>query len=545
MSLLEYALEYARNGFYVFPLAIGSKKPAFAGGNGFQDATIDLNLIRQWWADIEYNIGIACGIKSNLSVIDLDGEQGVQSIQQVKTYIPKTLTVKTPRGWHVYLKYNEDLKMAVNILEKVDIRSEGGYVVAPPSIVNDIVYSFHNEAIPIATMHVVPDILKVRERVNGASPSVTTDSPPNWVSQALQGVSEGSRDATAISLAGYFHGIGMPEDIIEAVMTPFANACTPPYPLEDLRKTVKSAARYPTISTQQSDIANHVQEDTEQTRNLSAAIKEWIDLTETWWTTDELDNELGIRTPKDKNMRKQLLFQLRKGGKLRAHQTVNKRFRKVDTEIIGLDYKKQQNAKVLDLRWPLDIEDLVNIYPGNLVVVAGSPNSGKTALLLNVMRLNQERMPIYYFCSEMGVQELQGRLELFDTPLQDWTFEAIERSTNFADVIVPDCINIIDFMELTEDVYKVNTYLTELTHVIGNGVVIVAVQKKIGALMGRGQEFSLEKPRLYLSLDEGKIKIAKGKHWAQKNYNPSGLERFFSIEGGAYFIPSTGWQDSR
>ena len=244
-------------------------------------------------------------------------------------------------------------------------------------------------------------------------------------------------------------------------------------------------------------------------------------------------------------MRKQLLFQLRKGGKLRAHQTVNKRFRKVDTEIIGLDYKKQQNAKVLDLRWPLDIEDLVNIYPGNLVVVAGSPNSGKTALLLNVMRLNQERMPIYYFCSEMGVQELQGRLELFDTPLQDWTFEAIERSTNFADVIVPDCINIIDFMELTEDVYKVNTYLTELTHVIGNGVVIVAVQKKIGALMGRGQEFSLEKPRLYLSLDEGKIKIAKGKHWAQKNYNPSGLERFFSIEGGAYFIPSTGWQDSR
>ena len=545
MSLLEYALEYARNGFYVFPLAIGSKKPAFAGGNGFQDATIDLNLIRQWWADIEYNIGIACGIKSNLSVIDLDGEQGVQSIQQVKTYIPKTLTVKTPRGWHVYLKYNEDLKMTVNILEKVDIRSEGGYVVAPPSIVNDIVYAFHNEAIPIATMHVVPDLLKVRERTNGASPSVTTDSTPNWVSQALQGVSEGSRDATAISLAGYFHGIGMPEDIIEAVMTPFANACTPPYPLEDLRKTVKSAARYPNVVTQRTEIVDGVQEDTEEARSLTAMIRDWIEATDTWWTTDELDSELGVRTPKEKNLRSKALARFKQAKKIRQHLTMNKKYRKVDSQVIGLDYQSAQKGSALDIRWPLGIEELVHVYPGNLVCIAGSPNSGKTALLLNVIQLNQDRMPIHYFCSEMGVEELHDRLELFNLPMSRWKFEAIERSTNFADVIVPDCINIIDFMELTEDVYLVNRYMTDLFNAIGQGVVIVAVQKKIGALMGRGQEFGLEKPRLYLSLDEGKAKIVKGKHWAQKNLNPSGLERLFSIESGAYFIPSTGWQDSR
>ena len=547
MPLLEYALEYAKNGFYVFPLAIGRKIPAFAGGKGHNDATIDLAQIREWWADQEYNIGIACGIKSNLSVIDLDGKQGMDSAKKIKTFIPKTLLVKTPRGTHIYLRHNEELKTTTNIMEKVDIRSEGGYVVAPPSVVDGVTYEFKDPDIAIATMHHVPDLLKIRERTNGVNPSVTTESTPNWVSQALRGVGEGLRDSTAIKLAGYFHGLGMPEDIMEGSMMNFANNCTPPYPVEDLRKTIKSVVRYPNVATQRADIASQVEEDTEQTRNLSAAIREWIDRSDSWWTTDELDNELGIRTPREKHLRSQVLLLLKTGTnkKIRQHQTVNKRYRKVDSEVIGLDYKKQQDVKVLDLRWPLGIEDLVNIYPSNLAVVAGSPNSGKTALLLNVIRLNQDRMPIYYFCSEMGVQELQGRLELFDTPLADWKFEAIERSSNFADVIVPDCINIIDFMELTEDVYKVNTYLTELTHVIGNGVVIVAVQKKIGALMGRGQEFSLEKPRLYLSLDDGKIKIAKGKHWAQKNYNPSGLERFFSIVGGAYFIPSTGWQDPR
>tara|TARA_R110002020_G_scaffold52915_1_gene148409 strand:- start:72 stop:1073 length:1002 start_codon:yes stop_codon:yes gene_type:complete len=333
-------------------------------------------------------------------------------------------------------------------------------------------------------------------------------------------------------------------------MMNFANNCTPPYPIEDLRKTIKSAMRYPNNSQERASIAEHgymedAPVDDSEERNLSGAIKQWIEETSAWWTTDELDNELGIRTPQDKNLRKQLLFQLRRSNKIRRHQTVNKRHRKIDTAVVGLDYKKKLDTKALDLRWPLGIEDLVHIYPGNVVVVAGSPNAGKTAMLLNVIRLNQDRMPIYYFCSEMGVQELQGRLELFNAPLDDWKFEAIERSTNFADVIVPDCINIIDFLELNEDVYLVNKYIIDMLEVVNDGVIIVAIQKKLNALMGRGQEFGLEKPRLYLSLDEGKATIVKGKHWAQKNFNPSGLERLFSIEGGAYFIPSTDWHNPK
>ena len=547
MSLLEHALEYAKNGFYVFPLAINSKLPAIAGGKGHNDATIDLAQIRIWWKDKEYNIGIACGSKSNLSVIDLDGKQGMDSAKKIKTFIPETLLVKTPRGTHIYLRHNAELKTTTGVLEKIDIRSEGGYVVAPPSVVEGITYEFKDSSIPIATMHIVPDLLKARERTNGFAPTDTLQSSPNWVYQALQGVEEGLRDATAIKLAGYFHGLGMPEDIMEGSMMNFANNCTPPYPIEDLRKTIKSAMRYPTVETQRIDMVNQVDDETEQTRNLSMAIREWIDKTNSWWTTDELDNELGIRLPKEKHLRTQVLLKLKNGTskKIRQHLSVNKRYRKIDSEVIGLDYKSTPQGRALDIRWPLGVEDLVQVYPNNLVCIAGSPNSGKTAFLLNVIRLNQDRMPIYYFCSEMGRHELRDRLELFNIPVQDWTFEAAERSSNFADVIVPDCINIIDFMELTEDIYLVNRYMKDLTDVIGDGVVIVAIQKKLDAKLGRGQEFGMEKPRLYISLDAGRARIMKGKHWTQKNNNPSGQERLFSIEGGAYFIPSTGWQDPR
>jgi len=144
----------------------------------------------------------------------------------------------------------------------------------------------------------------------------------------------------------------------------------------------------------------------------------------------------------------------------------------------------------------------------------------------------------------MGETELGDRLSYFEQEgrqLEDWTFEAINRATNFADVIRPDCINIIDFLELTQDIYLVNQYLTAITHAIGKGVAIIAIQKKVGASLGRGQEFSLEKPRLYLSMDTNRLTILKGKNWTQRNLNPNGLFINYRIEDGYRFVPTSDW----
>jgi hypothetical protein len=125
--------------------------------------------------------------------------------------------------------------------------------------------------------------------------------------------------------------------------------------------------------------------------------------------------------------------------------------------------------------------------------------------------------------------------------IEDWHFEAIERAGDFADVIRPDCVNVVDYLEMTTELYLINTHLTAISHKLGSGLAIVAVQKKQDAKYGRGQEFGLEKPKLYLSMDRGKLTIVKGKSWATKNVDPHGLTVNFKIIGGCQFQATGEW----
>ncbi len=262
-----------------------------------------------------------------------------------------------------------------------------------------------------------------------------------------------------------------------------------------------------------------------------------------WWDTLELDADLGFRSPQQKSYRRLILYRLRQQGLIEGHPRVNRKWRYVDHTIRRLNFKGAAAAPVLDLRWPLGIEQYVNLYPGNIAVVAGAPNAGKTALLLNFIRHNQERHPIYYWCSEMGEAELEGRLKKFEgIGIDQWKFEALERAEDFEDVIVPDCINVVDYLEMTDELYRVNEHLTAISRRIGSGLAVVALQKKEGVRLGRGQEFGLEKPKLYLSMDRGRLSIVKGKSWADPDIDPNGLSVLFRITGGCRFEITRGWQ---
>lgn len=142
-EMLQYALKYAQKGFAVFPVKERGKVPIIK--NWQNDASKDPNQINKWWnAYPNANIGIATGTKSNLIVIDIDqdedkGKDGLASIkewEQANGELPETAEVLTGRGGvHKYYRLcDARIKNAVNIIDSVDIRNEGGYVVAPPSI---------------------------------------------------------------------------------------------------------------------------------------------------------------------------------------------------------------------------------------------------------------------------------------------------------------------------------------------------------------------------------------------------------------------------
>lgn len=131
------ARAYAAHGWAVFPLQPSAKVPATR--NGCKAATVDREQIDRWWSRHPYNIGVATGQVSGLVVVDLDGLQGFDSwafLDGLHGPAPQTAWCFTGSGgWHAYFTHPGGLRnSASKIGAGIDIRADGGYVVAPPSI---------------------------------------------------------------------------------------------------------------------------------------------------------------------------------------------------------------------------------------------------------------------------------------------------------------------------------------------------------------------------------------------------------------------------
>jgi hypothetical protein len=217
---------------------------------------------------------------------------------------------------------------------------------------------------------------------------------------------------------------------------------------------------------------------------------------------------------------------------------------RVDTHAEDIDWLSATD-ETIDFRYPLGIEKYVLTLPRNVIVVAGVPNAGKTAFLLNCVRMNMKKFDIHYFSSEMGSYEFKTRLSKFDLPLKDWTFSAKERVSDFASVIKPNAVNVIDFLEMTGDFWMIGQHLREIYEKLDKGIAIVAIQKNPGTDVGLGGYRGMEKPRLYVNLEQGKAKIVKAKNWANESVNPNKLFVQFKLVQGCKFIRTDDWKEMR
>lgn len=133
------ALRYARRDWPVFPCVPGDKRPLTSRGH--LDATTDPSRITSWWNRWpNANIGVPTGERSGLLVLDVDGDEGrqtLETLEQEHGRLPATLRVSTPNGGeHIYFQYppgTEVRNSAGKLGPGIDVRGEGGYVLAPPS----------------------------------------------------------------------------------------------------------------------------------------------------------------------------------------------------------------------------------------------------------------------------------------------------------------------------------------------------------------------------------------------------------------------------
>lgn len=142
VTVCDVALYYASIGWPVFPLEPGKKTPlGRLARNGVKNATTDPKTIRAWWADTPTaNIGIATGAGSGVDVIDFDPD-GLDRLADLDPGAGPA--VRTPRGAHRYVTHALGRRnSAGKIGAGIDVRGDGGYVVAPPSTVGGRPYSW-------------------------------------------------------------------------------------------------------------------------------------------------------------------------------------------------------------------------------------------------------------------------------------------------------------------------------------------------------------------------------------------------------------------
>jgi hypothetical protein len=132
---------YVAFGLKVFRLAPGEKLPR-KGSRGCYDATDDLSKLRVWFHQTRTaNVAIACGLKSNITVIDIDpkngGEVSVAKLAARGLTFPPTLRQNTPNGGcHLIYRHAPQIKNWSNIKglgDGIDTRNDGGLIVVAPS----------------------------------------------------------------------------------------------------------------------------------------------------------------------------------------------------------------------------------------------------------------------------------------------------------------------------------------------------------------------------------------------------------------------------
>lgn len=267
-------------------------------------------------------------------------------------------------------------------------------------------------------------------------------------------------------------------------------------------------------------------------KGLAQVIRDFVSRTKGTFSTGQLDSELGI-VGRAKDNRRVILWRLVDEGLIERIKPGY--YRVKEPPLPDMEWQNVDITNGLDIKLPFDIHSLVEIYPKNILVIAGTTNAGKTAYLLNFVKDNMQRWDIHYYTSELSEQELKKRISKFGDGI-DWRFHPHERNSNFDSVIIPDAINIIDYLEPPSgEYYAIGDQIAAIHSRLTTGIAFIAIQKKRKAELGRGGEFSEERARLYLSMDAGKPKIIKAKNW-RTGVNPNVMLYTFKLIDGCKFI---------
>jgi hypothetical protein len=238
MSVITEALALSQLGWSLVPLKSRSKEPLIRWKPLQKRKLSEREIVELFEQNPEANLGVITGSISGLLVLDADAPEIVK-----RWGTPETPIAETSRGRHYYYQLPDSaVPSIVGVADGVDIKAEGGYVVAPPSVhPSGRCYQW---VIPPRGLDPF-----------GAEPA----PPPAWLMELLskhrarsgtlarivQGVPQGQRNISSAALIGKLLGC-LPQDDWESIAWPLAAAWnalnSPPLPDRELRRVFENIA---------------------------------------------------------------------------------------------------------------------------------------------------------------------------------------------------------------------------------------------------------------------------------------------------------------
>ena len=176
------------------------------------------------------------------------------------------------------------------------------------------------------------------------------------------------------------------------------------------------------------------------------------------------------------------------------------------------------------------IEDCVEVFPGDMIAIAGASNFGKTTLALNILGENLGLMPCVLMGSEYTASDgkispkFKRRMNRMKwvTWIEDSKprFKLYPVGSDYEDYVQPDSLNVIDWVSLPGEYYLIDTVMKAIKDKVGRGIAVVVLQKNRAIEWGEGGERTERYADIYITLDPygkesmitlGKVKAPKGK----------------------------------
>lgn len=232
LAKVDTAQRYLARGWCVLPLRARDKRPLIAW-EALQSERPTPEQVADWFSRWPAaNIGIVAGEISNLVVLDIDpkhgGDASLERLERRFGPLPETVEVTTGGGGrHLYFTHPGGLiRNRAGLAQGIDLRGDGGYIVAPPSIHpsgHPYVWAEGRSPEDVA-LAALPRWLLTPSGGGHARRSLA-----DWRQLVRDGVPEGQRNSTIASLAGHllWHQVD-PEVVQELLLSWNRERCRPP-----------------------------------------------------------------------------------------------------------------------------------------------------------------------------------------------------------------------------------------------------------------------------------------------------------------------------